>query len=72
MISPQADRQCLASSFNGRVRVECLNAHCFLLLADARAKIEGWRRDYNENRPHTSLGWLTPVEYTAAAAKMAA
>ena len=43
-------------SFNGRLRDECLNAHWFLSIADARAKIEAWRRDYNESRPHTSLG----------------
>ena len=59
-------------SFNGRLRDECLNTHWFLSLEDARAKIEAWRRDYNESRPHTSLGWLTPVEYAAAAAKIAA
>jgi len=58
-------------SFSG-LRDECLNAHWFLSLADARAKIEAWRRDYNESRPHTSLGWLTPVEYAAAAARIAA
>ena len=34
--------------------------------------MENWRRDYNENRPHTTLGWLAPVEYAAAAAKIAA
>jgi len=39
---------------------------------DARAKSEAWWRNYNESRPHTSLGWLTPVEYAAAAAKIAA
>ena len=59
-------------SFNGRLRDECLNAHWFLSLADARAKIEAWRRDYNESRPHMSLGWLTPLEYAAAAVAMAA
>ena len=59
-------------SFNGRLRDECLNAHWFLSLADARAKIEAWRRDYNESRPHMSLGWMTPAEYAAAAAAMAA
>jgi len=59
-------------SFNGRLRDECLNAHWFLSLPDARTKIEAWRRDYNESRPHTSIGWLTPVEYAAAAAKIAA
>ncbi|WP_422396736.1 integrase core domain-containing protein [Sphingomonas ginsenosidivorax] len=58
-------------SFNGRLRNECLNAHWFLSMTDARAKIEV-RRDYNESRPHTSLGWMTPVEYAAAAAIKAA
>jgi putative transposase len=43
-------------SLNGRFRDECLNTHWFLSLADARAKIETWRRHYNESRPHTSLG----------------
>ena len=47
-------------SFNGRLRDECLISHWFLSLADARAKIDAWRRDYNESRPHTALGWLTP------------
>lgn len=59
-------------SFDGRLRDECLNAHWFLSLADARAKIEAWRWDYNECRPHISLGWLTPVEYAAATAAQAA
>ena len=59
-------------SFNGRLRDECLNAHWFLSLADARAKIEAWRRHYNESRPHTALGWRTPQEFALAAAKEAA
>jgi putative transposase len=59
-------------SFNSRPRDACLNAHWFLSLAGARIKIEAWRRDYNKSRPHTSFGWLTPVEYGAAAAKIAA
>lgn len=50
-------------SFNSRFRQECLNQHWFLNLADARAKIEEWREDYNQNRPHSSLGYLTPSEY---------
>ena len=54
-------------SFNGRLRDECLNSHWFLSLADARAKIEAWRRGYNESHPHTALGWLTPAEYAASA-----
>jgi putative transposase len=43
-------------SFNGRLRDECLNVHQFLSLDDARRKIEAWRRDYNHDRPHSSLG----------------
>jgi putative transposase len=50
-------------SFNGRLRQECLNAHWFLSLADAQAKIGAWRQDYNESRPHSSLGWATPADF---------
>ena len=52
-------------SFNGCFRDECLNTHWFLSLEDARAKIEAWRRDYNETRPHTSLGYRTPAEFAS-------
>lgn len=52
-------------SFNGRLRDECLNANWFMSLSDARRKIELWRRDYNEERPHSSLGYLTPSEFAA-------
>ena len=62
----------VVESFNGRLRDECLNAHWFLSLADAKAKIEAWRRQYNESRPHTALGWLTPQEFALVAAQMAA
>lgn len=50
-------------SFNGKFRDECLNQHWFLSLADARKIVEDWRVDYNRNRPHSSLGNLTPEEY---------
>lgn len=50
-------------SFNGRLREECLNQHIFTSLWDAQEKIELWRQDYNEVRPHGSLGWLTPAAY---------
>ncbi len=42
-------------SFNGRLRQECLNAHWFLSLEDARRKIDEWRQYYNEMRPHSAL-----------------
>ena len=50
-------------SFNGRLRDECLNVHQFTSIDDAKAKIEAWRVDYNQRRPHSSLGHLTPNEY---------
>ncbi len=43
-------------SFNGKFRDECLNEHWFETLAQARTAIAAWRQDYNEVRPHTSLG----------------
>jgi len=52
-------------SFNGKFRDECLNNHWFLDLDDAKTKVEAWRRDYNEVRPHSSLGDLTPQEYSS-------
>lgn len=53
----------LVESFNGRFRQECLNEHWFLSLADARGKIEAWRRHYNEERPHSAIEWKTPAEF---------
>lgn len=50
-------------SFHSRFRDECLNANWFRDVSDARFQIELWRRDYNNARPHTSLGGRTPVEY---------
>jgi len=54
-------------SFNGRFRDECLNENWFTSLGDARRIIEAWRQDYNSNRPHSSLGYMTPSEFRAAA-----
>ena len=50
-------------AFNSRLRQECLNASWFLSMGDARARIEEWRTDYNENHPHSALGGLTPSEF---------
>jgi putative transposase len=50
-------------SFNSRFRDECLNEQLFHDLDDAKKKIEKWRRYYNEERPHSSIGMKTPVEY---------
>ncbi|OEU68681.1 MAG: transposase [Desulfovibrio sp. S3730MH75] len=53
-------------SFNGSFRDECLNTHWFLSIADARIKIEAWRKEYNEFRPHSSLGDQTPNDFILA------
>jgi putative transposase len=50
-------------SFNGKFRDECLSENWFVSLEDVRRTIEEWRIDYNENRPHSSLGDLTPKEF---------
>jgi putative transposase len=59
----------IIEAFNGRLRQECLNESWFLSLEDARQKIEAWRQDYNENRPHGSLGNVSPKAYAATTVK---
>lgn len=59
-------------SFNGRLRDECLNANWFTSLHDARRKIEEWRQDYNQERPHSSLGYLSPAAFARTRAEMVA
>ena len=54
-------------SFNGSLRDECLNVHWFLSLEDARMKIERWRKDYNEYRPHSGLTYRTPADFAQTA-----
>lgn len=50
-------------SFNGKFRNECLNQHWFMNIAEARQMIEEWRKEYNEVRPHSSLGYLPPAVF---------
>lgn len=56
-----------AKSFNGHLLDEYINTRWFFSLDDARAKIEAWRTDFNENQPHTSPGLLTPAEFASSA-----
>ena len=49
-------------SFNGDFRAECLNARWFMSLDDARRKCEAWRGDYNEERPHSTIGNEAQIE----------
>jgi putative transposase len=55
-------------SFHGRLRDECLNVSWFWNLFDARKKIAAWRTDYNTQRPHSALRYLTPEEFARRAA----
>jgi len=54
-------------SFHGRLREECLAVSWFHNLFDARRKIAAWRKDHNEQRPHSSLGYRTPSKFAAQA-----
>ncbi len=55
-------------SLNGKFWDECLNQFGFVNLVEARERIEAWRQDYNQERPHSSLGYQTPAEFAAQAA----
>ncbi len=57
-------------SFNGKLRDECLNASWFANLFEARRKIGAWRKEYNEERPHSSLGYVAPREFARRVAAL--
>lgn len=72
LIEPgKPNQNAYVESFNGRLRDECLNEHWFTSLPHARALIEAWRREYNEERPKKSLGGLTPAQYAKTLASKA-
>ncbi len=56
-------------SFNRSFRDECLNSYWFRNLADARKRIELWRVDYNQVRPHSSLGGQSPHAFAMTGAE---
>jgi putative transposase len=64
----QPTENAFIESFNGKFRDECLNERWFMSLPEAREKIEVWRRDYNQVRPHSALAYQTPEEFAAQAA----
>ena len=53
-------------SFHGRLRDECLNASWFRTLNDVRRTLDNWRQEYNCERPHSSLAYRTPAEFSRA------
>jgi len=59
-------------SFNGKFRDECLNEHYFDSLAEARLLIASWHEDYNQVRPHSSLGRIPPAAFAAQCRQHAA
>jgi len=59
-------------SFNDKFRGECLNSHWFMGIGEARERIAAWREEYNERRPHRSLGRIPPAEYARRAAALQA
>ena len=59
-------------SFNGRMRDELLNETLFMSLGHAREKIAAWIDDYNNQRPHSSLGYATPAAFAAELEKQGA
>jgi putative transposase len=61
----------VTESFNGKFRDECLSLEWFRSRTEAKVIIEAWRRHYNEVRPHSSLGYLTPNEFVARGARVA-
>jgi transposase InsO family protein len=64
LIEPgKPNQNAYVESFNGRLRDECLNEHWFTSIDHARALIEAWRCEYNDERPKKSLGGLTPTQY---------
>lgn len=61
----------LIEAFNSRLRQECLNEHWFLSLEDAQEKVNAWRREYNQERPHSSLGNVPPEVFAGRRAPSA-
>jgi transposase InsO family protein len=57
--------QAHVESFHDKLRDECLNRELFGSLAEARVILEQWRVEYNQLRPHSSLGYRTPEEFAA-------
>ena len=56
-------------SFNSHLRDECLDREIFVSIEELRYVVERWRLDYNNHRPHQSLGYMTPAQFAMTAAK---
>ena len=67
-LSTKPTQNAFIESLNGKFRNEYLNQHWFRRPEEARFKIDRWRDHYNNVRPHSSLGYLPPVEFARSAA----
>ena len=56
----------VCEAFNGSLRRECLSQHWFASIAEAETILEAWRLDYNNHRPHSSLGLESPARFGGA------
>ena len=66
-VAPSTPQQnAYVEGFNDRLHDELLDETLFRWLPNAREVLEHWRRDYNEQRPHSKLGWMTPRDYALA------
>lgn len=61
--SGKSQQNAYIESFNGKFRNECLYEHWFVSMRHAKEIIEAWRTEYNHERPHSSLGYLTPRQF---------
>jgi putative transposase len=62
-ISRANRRKAFIQSFNGKLQDECLNETLFSSMTDAREELKKWQEDYTHQRPHSSIGNLTPSEF---------
>ena len=62
---PLGSDNAMIETFNAKVRAECLDQHWFESLEEDKEQLEEWRKEYNRERPHSSLNNLTPDEYLA-------
>ncbi len=56
----------VCEAFTGSLRRECLSPRWFASLEEARRELEAWRREYNNHRPHSSLGLIPPASFGGA------
>ena len=59
---PRSPRAAFIEAFNSKFLTKYLNVHWFMMIADVDEKMEDWRRDFNEVRPHSAIGYNVPID----------